>query len=175
MKKLFTFLAVLTACSYLHASERFQENSSYTDFYTTFGFISDKTQEYIPSISIGKKSVSKKGNGIDFGATFGFLGRHEKKDDFVLMFPRIEYIHYGSKDFNKINGYVGLGACTTTYRVKQGSFEGIAGNVTIGFDFYREKNMNGFIQAKTYYPLLSIKENYDKGFTLVFIDVGLGF
>jgi len=171
MKKLLTLL-VVSSC--LFAAED-PHGGSYTDFYTTFGFFSDKFQEYVPAMTVGKKSVSRNGNGIDYGATFGYLERKEKKDDYVIMFPRMEYIHYGSQDFSTVNGYVGVGGCVAMYRLKQGNFEGIVGNVTVGLDFYREKNMNGFIQAKSYYPLLSVKANEPKGFPIVFIDVGLGF
>lgn len=177
MKKLLT---LLVASCYLFASED-PRGGSYTDVYTTFGFfsdfgfLSDKPQEYVPAITGGKKSISKNGNGIDYGATLGYLERKEEKDDFVLMFPRMEYLRYGSKDFSTVNAFIGIGGCIAMYRLKQGSFEGIVGNLTVGFDFYREKDMNGFIQAKSYYPLLSIKANQPKGHPMVFIDVGLGF
>jgi len=175
MKKLFTFLVV---SSFLFAAEN-PQGGSYTDVYTTLGFfsdldfLSDKSQEFIPALTVGKRSISKNGNGIDYGATFGYLERKEKKNDFVLMFPRMEYIRYGSK--GAINGYAGIGGCVAMYRLKQENFEGIVGNLTFGADFYREKNMNGFAQVKTYYPLLSIKANEPKGSPIVFIDVGLGF
>ncbi len=171
MKKI---LALLMVSSWLFAAEDLK-GGSYTDFYTTFGFFYDTTEELIPAMTIGKKSVSKNGNGVDYGATFGYLERKEKKDDYFVMFPRMEYIHYGPQDFKTFNGYFGIGACTTMYRLKQYSFEGLAGNVTLGFEFYREKDMNGFIQGKAYYPLLSVKANEPKGLTVFFFDVGLGF
>ncbi|MGD2170018.1 MAG: hypothetical protein PVI40_07250 [Chlamydiota bacterium] len=174
MKKYATFLLAFMAVVF---GAKAQENSSkvYTDFYTTFGFFSDKFKEYIPSISIGKRSVSENGSGIDFGATGAYLERKSGDDDFVIMFPKVEYIHYGTKEFDNINGYIGLGASTAMYRLQEGQFKGIVGTMTAGVDFFRDKTLNGFIQAKGYYPILSFFARDGKDFPLMQLDVGLGF
>jgi len=170
MNKIFFTLFFIVITNFVTANE-----SNINDFYTTFGIFSDKFKEYVPTVSLGKKSISSNGNGVDFGATLGFLERRREKANYVLMFPRIEYIHYGSKNFENVNGYIGIGASSAMYRVRQGTFGGIVGNLTAGIDFFREKNLNGFVQAKSFYPLLSLRAKEKKAFPLISIDVGLGF
>lgn len=170
MKKIILFL-IISATVYCSESK-----SGYSDFYTTFGFFSDEFKEYVPSISIGKRKVSENGNGIDFGVSGAYLERNHMKDDYVIIFPKVGYIHYGTKNLDKINGFIGVGAGSAAYRFHERAFSGLVADATVGIDFFRDKNLNGFIQTRAYYPVLSFSKKYEKKqFPLVQFDVGLAF
>lgn len=176
MKKYMTILLALIAVSTgVNAQEALPR--SYADFYTTFGCYTENFnfKDLIPSISFGKRSISEHGGGINFGATIAYLEKDSERDNYILMFPKIKYTHYGTVEFDGVNGYFGFGAAAAAYQLEGSRFKGILGIFTAGLDFFRDRTLNGFIQGEVSYPALSFFTKEGKDIFLFQAEVGLGF